>query len=110
MTRSLRKQHLLYALAFALSIASFFASMTPAGAADAFWAGGTSNDWNTATNWSTGAVPDVSNLVRINNTTTYAPEVSQAGAQALGVLIGNNSGTTGELTVTGDGTLSATSI
>lgn len=66
-----------------------FTCLTPAKAADtATWTGATDSDWHTASNWSTGAVPDANVEVSIPANTS--------------VIIGaNTTATSGKLTVNG---------
>jgi hypothetical protein len=70
------------------------------------WTGGTSTDWNTASNWSIGAVPANTNTVTIPSGTTFSPLVSGTTASVASITI-NTSATlsinaTGELDVYGN--------
>jgi len=73
------------------------------------WTGATSNDWNTAANWSTNAVPTATDDVSIPSAPINQPTVTTAAtAHAI-----NNGGTltvsaTGTLSISGDVTSSGT--
>ncbi|PWA03871.1 beta strand repeat-containing protein, partial [Flavobacterium psychrotolerans] len=69
------------------------------------WLGGTSVDWNTASNWSCATIPVSSTNVTIPSGTTFSPNISTASAVANSVTI-NASAT---LTMSGGNTLTITS-
>jgi len=66
----------------------------------------TPNDWSTAANWSTGAVPTSSDAVVIDGTFTNEPTISSTDAVALSVTIASGNtltiDETSSLTVSGD--------
>ncbi len=62
------------------------------------WSGGTSTDWNNATNWSCGFVPGATNDVTISSGTTFAPSISATA-----------DGTTKDLTIASGVTLTIAS-
>jgi len=51
------------------------------------WTGGTSTDWDTASNWSGSAVPTAANNVTIPTGTTYAPAISASATAICNDLI-----------------------
>lgn len=63
------------------------------------WLGGTSVDWNTASNWSKNAVPTATDLVTIPSGTTFAPTISST----IGVKIQNLTVNTGATVTVEDG-------
>ena len=74
---------------------------------DSDWIGVTSTDWFTDSNWSNG-VPTATTFIVFGNIDTIAPNatvVGAPGAQVPGLLVGNFS--TGTLTIHNGGTLSS---
>ena len=69
------------------------------------WLGGTSVDWNTASNWSCATVPTSSTNVTIPTGTTFSPNVSTASAVANSVTINASAA----LTMSGGNTLTISS-
>ena len=70
------------------------------------WSGGTSTDWNTASNWNIGAIPASTNNVVVPSGTTYSPVITGAVVNVKSITV-NASATlaitpTGELDVYGD--------
>ncbi len=70
------------------------------------WSGGTSTDWNTASNWNIGAIPAGTNNVVIPSGTTYSPVITGTVVTVKSITV-NASATlsispTGELDVYGD--------
>ena len=63
------------------------------------WLGGTSVDWNTASNWSKNAVPIATDLVTIPSGTTFAPTINAT----TGVKIQNLTINTGATVTVEDG-------
>jgi hypothetical protein len=72
------------------------------------WLGGTSTDWNTASNWC-GGVPTATTDVTISSGTTYQPNIGSAGGLCRNITINNGAtltmGGAYSLTVSGDWTL-----
>lgn len=70
------------------------------------WTGAGSNDWFTAGNWTPAAVPGSGTNVQINTTSPNPTAIGTAGAQANQLTLGAAAGQTGNLTISGAGTLS----
>ena len=68
------------------------------------WSGGTSTDWNTASNWSANSVPTSATNVTIPSGTTFAPTIAEGVSAVCGNLT-INSGATLTLQNTSLGTL-----
>ena len=72
----------------------------------------TPNDWSTAANWSTGAVPTSSDAVVIDGTFTNEPTITSTDAVALSVTVASGNtltiDETSSLTVSGDFTNTGT--
>jgi len=89
-----------------VALAGVLLAAEPGLAAD--WTGATSADWFTAGNWNPAAVPGAATAANINSgATPNAPTVGAAGAVASTVSLGTNVGQSGQLSVTGAGTLTA---
>ena len=71
------------------------------------WTGDTSSDWFDATNWSTGAVPTDSDFIYIDttspNATVISDQTTNGSAEAKDLIVGNSS--TGSLTIENGGQL-----
>ena len=76
--------------------------------AQTIWTGGTSTDWFTAGNWNPATVPGSGTSVQINTGAPNPTVVGAAGAQANQLTLGNGLGQTGDLTISGAGTLALT--
>jgi hypothetical protein len=75
------------------------------------WTGGTSSNWNTATNWSGGAVPNTGDIVNIGTGTNFTnqPTISAAPAKIPSIInIGNSKAVT--LTISSGFTLTVGAI
>ena len=90
-------------LAIWAALAALLASAYPV-SAQVSWDGSDSTNWFTGANWNFGVPP--SNAIHGTvDTTTNAPVIASSGASARALYIGAAGGTTGNLTVTGAGTL-----
>ncbi len=70
-------------------------------AADVFWNGSTSNDWNTAANWTTG-LPTVPDDAVVNNAGAFPTAVISANltVNPRDIIVGRGSGNSGQLDLT----------
>lgn len=68
------------------------------------WDGGTSSDWFTGSNWNSGTIPNSGTDADVSNGNIgSSPVISSPGASVATIDIGNGSGTSGAVTVTGTG-------
>lgn len=92
--------HLLLASASATALTALFAA--PAAAQVSDWSGAVSNDWTLATNWAAGTVPAGAGTTNVNTTSPNAT-ILGVGGPAIGatgsLILGNNAGTFGNLTI-----------
>lgn len=87
---------------------------------EAIWTGGTSSDWFTTSNWSTGSLPTATTTVSIPSGTLYSPIIATTGAVCKNITINNGAtltmgtSSTNDLTINGsitnNGMLAATTI
>lgn len=77
------------------------------------WTGATSNDWTVGSNWAGGAAPTAAGTVNIN-TTSPNPTVLGVGGPAAGtagqMIVGDTTGSFGNLTIQNGSTLTSSSI
>lgn len=94
------------ARAAAMSAASIFALAATPGLAQTTWQG-TTPDWYTATNWSTGALPTGATAVVIGSGSPIVPSITAPGAATKTLLIGTT-GSGQSLTVASGGVITTT--
>ena len=64
-------------------------------AADNFWTGTTSNDWNTPTNWSLGVVPAIPDHARIDTNLPNTATITADVPQVVDIIVGMGAGANG---------------
>ena len=81
------------------------------------WSGGSSTDWDTGSNWSTGSVPTSGSRVSIPSGTTYSPHITSTADSCFHLTIASGATLTfgdasnaGTLVVTGDVNLNGTIV
>ncbi|WP_178131010.1 autotransporter domain-containing protein [Reyranella sp. CPCC 100927] len=72
------------------------------------WTGAVSNDWFTAGNWSTGAVPSAADNIILDRVTPHPTVIGALGARGTTLVVGDSG--TGQLTIKDGGTLSLTGV
>ena len=68
----------------------FIFGVVNADAANLFWQGGISTDWNTPGNWSAGQIPDMTTPVIINSGADIPAVLDGANASAVWIAIGSD--------------------
>ncbi|MDH7794226.1 MULTISPECIES: autotransporter domain-containing protein [unclassified Beijerinckia] len=92
-------------MTLAIGATAFLGAVLSTSAEAADWTGATSNDWFTAGNWSTSAVPTSSINAIIDTTSPNPTSVDGANAVAQTLDIGHASGGVGSLTILNGGTI-----
>ena len=107
-----RNSRFLRLLLMSVSGVALTALSAGSAAAQVAWTGTTNNDWTVGTNWLGGVAPVAGNTVVIN-TTSPNPTVLGVGGPAVGttgqMIVGNTTGSFGNLTIQNGSTLTSTS-